>query len=108
MSGIHVAKVAGRKHDGLLVESLGRGNGGALGGEKCSFSESRRHQVGQEGTAVPSLECGPATIGVVDFDTSLDDVLCHAFQKRFLGLQFVERSVEEIDATNPDGFLVED
>src|SRR4029077_17841097 len=65
VSGIHVAKVTGRKHDGFLVESLGRGNGGALGGEKYSFSESRSHQVRQEGTAVPSLECGPAEIDVV-------------------------------------------
>jgi len=81
MSGIHVAKVAGRKHDGFFVESLGRGNGGALGGEKYSFSESRRHQVGQEGTAVPSLECGPAKIDVVDLDTILDDALRQAFQK---------------------------
>ena len=92
VSGIHVAKVSGRKHDSFLVESLGRGNGGTLGGEKYSFSESRRHQVGQEGTTVPSLECGPAKIDVVDFDSLLDDVLCHAFQKRFPGLQFVERS----------------
>src|SRR6202051_1324006 len=42
VSRIHVAKVAGRKHDGFLVESLGRGNGGTLRGEKYSLSESRR------------------------------------------------------------------
>jgi hypothetical protein len=51
---------------------------------------------------------GPAKIDVVDFDALLDDVLCHAFQKRFLGLQFVERSVDEIDAENTDGFLLKD
>ena len=34
--------------------------------------------------------------------------LRHAFQKRFLGLQFVERRVDEIDAENTDGFLLED
>src|SRR5580704_18651517 len=100
MNGIHVAKVAGREHDGFLVESLGRGNGGALGGEKYSLSESRRHQVGQEGTAVPSLEYRPPKIDVVDFNTLVDNVLCHTSQKRFLGLQFVERSVDEIDAEN--------
>src|SRR4029077_17678261 len=70
---VDVTKVAGRKHDGFLVDGLIRGNGGALGWEKYSFSESRRHQVGQEGTTVPSLECRPANIDGIDFDARLDD-----------------------------------
>jgi hypothetical protein len=59
VSGIQVAKVTGRKHDGFLVESLAWGNVGALGSKKYSFSESCRYQVGQEGMTVPSLEWGP-------------------------------------------------
>src|ERR1700682_418542 len=103
-----MAKEARGKHDGFLVESFGGWNGGTLGGEKYGFSESRRHQGSQERTAGPSLECRPAKIDVVDFDALLDDVLRHAFQKRFLALQFVECRVDEIDSQNTDGFLLED
>src|SRR5260370_2739458 len=78
MSGVHVAKISGRGYDSFLVESFGRGNGGARGGGEYGVRESRRHQLGQEGRAVPTLESRPAKIDVVDFDALFDDVLCHA------------------------------
>src|ERR1700722_4432637 len=60
----------------------------------------------QQDTAIPTFECRPAKIHEVDLD-SLFDVLCQACQKRFLGLQFIERRVNKIDAENADGFLLE-
>ena len=81
VSRIPVAKVSRRKHHSFLVESLGRRNRGALGGEIYSLGESCRHQVGQQGTTIPTLECRPAKIDVVDLDALLDDVFCHARQK---------------------------
>jgi hypothetical protein len=42
---IGVAKISRCKHDGFLVENLGRGNGGALAGEKYGLCEPRTHQV---------------------------------------------------------------
>src|SRR6266550_3459361 len=88
---IRVAKISRCKHDGLLIEDFRRGNGRALGGEKYRFCESGTHQVDQQGTAIPILECRPAKIYVVDLDALRDNVLRQAFQKRFLGLHFIER-----------------
>jgi hypothetical protein len=45
VSWIRVAKISRCKHDGFLVENLGRGNRGAFGGEKYSLCESRTNQV---------------------------------------------------------------
>src|SRR5450631_905292 len=105
---IGVAEVSRCKHDGSLVENLGRGNSGALGGEKYRLSESSTNQVDQQGRTIPTLECRPAKIYVVDLDSLGDDVFCQAFQKRFPGLPFIERGVDEVDPENTDGLLLED
>src|SRR6266481_1795817 len=78
---IRVAKISRCEHHGLIVEDLGRGNEGALGGKKYSLCESCTHQVHHQGTAIPTLECWPAKIHVVDLDSLRDDVLCQALQK---------------------------
>src|SRR5580700_3035421 len=46
VSWIPVAKISRGKHYRLLVENLGRGNCGALRGEKYSLGESSTHQMG--------------------------------------------------------------
>jgi len=76
VSWIGVPKISRRKHDGFLVENLGRGNGGALGGKTYRLCESPTNQVDQQGTAIPTLECWPAKIHIVDLDSLRDDVLC--------------------------------
>ena len=78
---ICVAKISRCKHHGLIVKDLGRGNGGAIGGETYSLGKSGTHQVDQQGTAIPTLKCRPVEINVVDLDSLRDDVLCQAFQK---------------------------
>src|SRR5260370_496492 len=60
---INAAKIPRRKPNGFLVESHGRGNGGALGGKKHRVGESRTHQVDEQSTAIPTLECWPANTG---------------------------------------------
>src|SRR3984893_8781078 len=108
VKGIGVVEVSRCKHNGFLVENLSRGNRGALGGEKYRLCESLTNQLDHQGTAIPTLECWPAKIHVVDLDSLRDDVLRQAFQKGFLDLQFIERGIDEVDAQNTDGLLLED
>src|SRR5580700_4722690 len=104
---IRMAKIPRCKHDGFLMENLGRWNEGALGGEKHGLCESCTHQVDLQSTVIPTLERWPAKIHVVDLDSLRAYVLCQACQKWFLSLAFIERGVDEVDAQNADGLLLE-
>jgi hypothetical protein len=68
VSGIHVAKVAGRKHDGLLVESLCRGNGQGPCRGKIQLQRIPQTPGGPGGYGGPKSRMRPAKIDVVDFD----------------------------------------
>src|SRR5260370_20162441 len=68
MSGVHVAKISGREYDSFLVESFGRGNGGAPGGGEYGVGESPGPQIGQEGRAEPTTASPPAENDGVDCD----------------------------------------
>src|SRR5580704_4776579 len=81
VSGFGVAEVSRCKHNGFLVENLGGWNSGALGWEKYRLCESITNQLRQQSTVIPTLECRPAKIHVVDLDALPDDVFCQAFQK---------------------------
>jgi hypothetical protein len=64
--------------------------------------------VDLEHTAIPTLECWPAKIYTVDLNSLRDNVFCQAFQKRFLGLHFIECGIDKVDAQHADGLLLED
>src|SRR2546425_12967980 len=78
---IRMAKIPRCKHDGFLMENLGRWDEGAIGGEKHGLCESRTHQVDLQSTVIPTLERWPAKIHVVDLDSLRAYVLCQACQK---------------------------
>src|ERR1700722_7844437 len=107
VNGIGVAEVPRCKHNGLLIKNLGRGNRKTLGGEKYRLCESCANQMDEQGATIPTLECWPAKIYVVDLDPLCDDILRQAFQKGFLGLRFIESGMDEVDAQDPDGLLLE-
>src|SRR5580698_4840339 len=105
---IGVAEVSWCKHDSFLIENFGRRNNGTLRGEKYRLCESCANQVNQQGTAIPTLECQPAKIHVVDLDSLRDEVLAQAFQKRLFALHLIERGIDEVDPKDTNGLLLED
>jgi len=69
VSGVHVAEVSWREHNGFLVQDLSGGNGGVCRGEEHCLSESCLHEVCEERGAIPVGEGGAAKINEVDLDS---------------------------------------
>ena len=83
MSGVHVAEVSWREHNGFLVQDLIEGNGGAGRAVEHRLGESCVHEVCQKRGAIPAGERRAAKINEVDFDSFFHD-FCQAGEKRFL------------------------
>src|SRR5256884_548314 len=89
MSGIHVAEVSWREHNGFLVQGFSGGNSGTCRAEEHRLGESCVHEVGQECGAIPAGKRRAAKINEVDFDSFSRDVLCQAGEKR-IEIDFVD------------------
>src|SRR5439155_22596586 len=103
---IRMAKIPRCKHDGFLMENLGRWDEGAIGGEKHGLCESRTHQVDLQSTVIPTLERWPAKIHVVVLDSLRAYVLFQACLKLFLSLSFIECVVDVVDARYAEYWLM--
>ncbi len=76
--------------------------------KNTASASSLTHEVCQERGAIPAGEGGATKIHEVDFDAFLDDLLRQTIEKGFLRVYLIERGVDEIDAQNTDGFLLQD
>ncbi len=103
-----MAKISRRKHQRFFVERFGGRNRSVLRGEVHRLGESFADQVSEHSAAIPTFKRRPAKIDVVDLDAFVDHVFAQARKKRILGLQLVVRGVNQIDAENADGFLLQD